>query len=177
MVAAGLSPRTVNKYIEYVRLVVASLVDNNPGEPIFERKWNRKEMGLPKVRKKDQRRPSLTTEIVNALICKADSEKERVLYVLLAATGLRISEALALETKHFTNSGRTIVVEQQVERDEPVIRIELKRMLEIVRLTCIRTLQSTCNRIPPEKAACCLPPATAHHICTTISKSVGSRRS
>src|SRR5208283_2502794 len=50
---------------------------------------------------------------------KADSEKERVLYVLLAATGLRISEALALETKHFTNNGRTIVVEQQVERDEP----------------------------------------------------------
>jgi integrase len=126
MVAAGLSPRTVNKYAEYVRLVVASLVDNNTGEPIFERKWNRKLMGLPKVRKKDQRRPSLTTDVVNALIRKAESEKERVLYVLLAATGLRISEALALETKHFTNNGRTIVVKQQVERDEPVIRTELK---------------------------------------------------
>jgi len=88
MVAAGLSPRTVNKYVEYVRLVVASLVDNNTGEPIFERKWNRKVMGLPKVRKKEQRRPALTAGTVNALISKADLEKERVLYVLLAATGL-----------------------------------------------------------------------------------------
>ena len=126
MIAAKLSPRTVNKYVEYVRLVVASLVDHNTGEPILERKWNRKVMGLPKVRKKDQRRPALTTQIVNALITKAESEKERVLYVLLASTGLRISEALALETRHFTNNGRTIVVDQQVERDEPVVRIELK---------------------------------------------------
>jgi len=126
MVAAGLSPRTVNKYAEYVKLVVASLVDNNTGEPIFERKWNRKLMGLPKVRKKDQRRPSLTANVVNALISKANSEKERVLYVLLASTGLRISEALALEIKHFTNNGRTIVVKQQVERDKPVVRTELK---------------------------------------------------
>lgn len=126
MVVAGLSPRTVNKYAEYVRLVVASLVDNNTGEPIFERKWNRKVMGLPKVRKKDQRRPSLTTEVVNALISKAESEQERVLYVLLAATGLRISEALALETKHFINGGMTIVIAQQVARNEPVLTSELK---------------------------------------------------
>ena len=45
------------------------------------------------------------------------SVQEQALYVLLAATGMRISEALALETHHFTNNGRTIVVEQQVEKD------------------------------------------------------------
>ena len=43
--------------------------------------------------------------------------QEQALYVLLAATGMRISEAFALETHHFTNNGRTIVVEQQVEKD------------------------------------------------------------
>jgi integrase len=48
------------------------------------------------------------------------------LYVLLAATGLRISEALALEARHFINGGRTIVIEQQVDKDCPVIVDVLK---------------------------------------------------
>ena len=46
--------------------------------------------------------------------------------MLLAATGMRISEALALETRHFINGGRTIVVEQQVEKDCPRIKTKLK---------------------------------------------------
>jgi len=32
-----------------------------------------------------------------------------------------VSEALAVENKHFTNNGRTIAVEQQVEKDSPKI--------------------------------------------------------
>jgi integrase len=39
---------------------------------------------------------------------------------------MRISEALALETKHFINGGRTIVVEQQVMKDHPCIKKKLK---------------------------------------------------
>ena len=46
---------------------------------------------------------------------------EQALYVLLAATGMRISEALALETKHFVNDGQTIV-----DRDTPRIVRYLK---------------------------------------------------
>jgi integrase len=52
---------------------------------------------------------------------KDSKGQKQALYVLLAATGMRISEALALETKHFTNGGRTIEVRQQVERDTPRI--------------------------------------------------------
>jgi integrase len=52
--------------------------------------------------------------------------QEQALYVLLAATGLRISEALALETKHITNDGRTIEVRQQVDREKPQIVPYLK---------------------------------------------------
>jgi len=51
---------------------------------------------------------------------------EQALYVLLAATGMRISEALALETKHFVNDGQTIEVSQQVDRDTPRIVRYLK---------------------------------------------------
>ena len=52
--------------------------------------------------------------------------EEQALYVLVAATGMRISEALALEAKHFINDGRTIEVNQQVDRDTPRIVPYLK---------------------------------------------------
>jgi len=39
---------------------------------------------------------------------------------------MRISEALALEKKHFINNGRTIEVRQQVDRDKPIISKYLK---------------------------------------------------
>jgi hypothetical protein len=51
---------------------------------------------------------------------------EQALYVLLAAAGMRISEALALEKEHFVNDGQTIVVSQQVDRDMPRIVRYLK---------------------------------------------------
>jgi integrase len=48
------------------------------------------------------------------------------LYVLLAATGMRVSEALAVDSGNFINDGRTILVEQQVEKDSPRIVKYLK---------------------------------------------------
>jgi len=41
---------------------------------------------------------------VNQLVNESEGE-EQALYVLLGATGLRISEALALETRHLVNGG------------------------------------------------------------------------
>jgi integrase len=46
---------------------------------------------------------------------------EQALYVLLGATGMRISEALAVQTKHLVNDGRTIQVREQVDHDRPRI--------------------------------------------------------
>jgi integrase len=74
---------------------------------------------------KNQKRPTLKAAVVTLLIAGSEGQ-EQVLYVLLAATGMRISEALALETKHFINGGRTIVVEQQVMKDRPRIVSYLK---------------------------------------------------
>ena len=48
------------------------------------------------------------------------------MYVLLAATGMRVSEALAVDSGNFINDGRTILVEQQVEKDSPRIVKYLK---------------------------------------------------
>jgi integrase len=121
----SLSARSVNTYVEYVQQIVASLKDGETGEPIHRRKWDSSVMDLPLVNSKEQRRPSLKARAVNQLVQESDCE-ERALYVLLAATGMRISEALALESKHFINDGRTIEVMQQVDRDKPRIVSYLK---------------------------------------------------
>jgi integrase len=82
-------------------------------------------MDLPIVNPKRQRRPALRLDAINTLVCRSTGD-EQALYVLLAATGMRISEALALETKHFVNDGQTIAVSQQVGRDTPRIVRYLK---------------------------------------------------
>src|ERR1700730_16483065 len=121
----SLSARSVNKYVEYIQQIVASLKDGETGEPIHRRKWDSTVMDLPVVNQRLQRRPSLKVHAVNKLVAESKG-KEQALYVLLGATGMRISEALALETKHFLNSGRTIEVCQQVDRDNPRIVTYLK---------------------------------------------------
>jgi len=121
----SLSARSVNTYVEYVQQVVGSLRDGETGEPIHRRKWDSSVMDLPLVNSKQQRRPSLKAGAVNQLVRESDGE-EQALYVLLGATGMRISEALALESKHFINGGRTIEVQQQVDRDTPRIVNYLK---------------------------------------------------
>jgi len=116
----SLSARTVNKYVEYVEQIVASLKDGRTGEPIHPRKWDTSVMDLPVVNPKRQRRPALRLDAINTLVLNSEGN-EQALYVLLAATGMRISEVLALEAKHFVNDGRTIQVCQQVDRDRPRI--------------------------------------------------------
>jgi integrase len=125
MVAAGLSPRTCEKYCLYAKQIVDSKLAPN-GEPLYPRKWNNDVIDLPVVVYSKQKRPALKVDGINALIAAAESDEERYLYVLLAATGMRISEALALESRHFINGGRTIVVEQQVEKDCPRVKMKLK---------------------------------------------------
>ena len=82
-------------------------------------------MDLPVVEHSKQKRPSLKADPISKLI-QGSSSQEQALYVLDAATGMRVSEALAIETKHFINGGRTILVEQQVEKDCPCIVARLK---------------------------------------------------
>ncbi|MGA9885606.1 MAG: hypothetical protein WBQ34_17955 [Candidatus Acidiferrales bacterium] len=77
-------------------------------------------MDLPVVKYSEQKRPSLKAKAISGIIASS-SGQEQVLYVLLAATGMRISEALALETRHFINDKRTISVEQQVDKNAPRI--------------------------------------------------------
>jgi integrase len=125
LVKSGLAPETIRKYVEYVKKVISSKLAPN-GEPLYPRVWNATVMDLPLVVYSKQKRPALKAEGISALMDAAESDEEKYLYVLLAATGMRVSEALALEARHFFNSGRTIVVEQQVDKDRPRIVNYLK---------------------------------------------------
>lgn len=108
MSQAGFSPKTMRNYIQVVKMVVASAVDKE-GERLHPRQWNHEFIDLPLVT--EQRRPGLTAEEVATIVSAAEGQL-RVLYSLLAGTGLRIGEALALEVADI--SGSVITVRQGV---------------------------------------------------------------
>jgi len=82
MCASGLRPRTVNKYVEYIKQVVKSLKAPN-GEPVHKRTWDADTMDLPVVEYSEQKRPSLKAAVVSNLIGGSNGQ-EQALYVLLA---------------------------------------------------------------------------------------------
>lgn len=110
--AAGLAPKTIVSYCAVVKLVVASAVTAE-GEQIYKRTWNHEFVGLPIVDNNKLRRPTLTANEVSNVISNA-SERYAVLFALLAGTGLRIGEALALKTTNIASDGRTISVERSM---------------------------------------------------------------
>ena len=97
MDAGGLSPKSIANYVQIVKSIVGSLRNPKNGEPIYQRKWDAEFMDMPEI--KGQCQPwFLTAAEVTKLIALSQGW-ERAFYVFLGATGLRISEALALEAR------------------------------------------------------------------------------
>jgi integrase len=112
MVAANLSPKTIVSYTQVVKLVVASAVNEN-GDQIHPRMWNSAFVGIPIVDKTKQRRPTVTqTELEEILTSVKD--RYRVLFALLAGTGLRFGEAVGLKTTDFGPECRILHVNRSV---------------------------------------------------------------
>jgi integrase len=91
-----------------VKMVVGSAIGDD-GEEVYPRKWNHEFIDLPEVER--QRTPTFTPEEVQQIISNAEGQFA-VLYALLAASGIRIGEALALEVNHFL--GRTLSIRQSI---------------------------------------------------------------
>jgi integrase len=91
-----LSPSTINQVFNVVKAVIASAVDSD-GNERYPRKWNHDFLDLPVVNKGDVDAPIVTPEQVNAAILSTSGQFQAML-VLLAASGLRIGECLALTT-------------------------------------------------------------------------------
>lgn len=103
--AADLKPKTIVEIVGVAKWVVASAIDTN-GKQKFPREWNHDFMDLPVVESDKQDRPTVDAEHVAACIQKATSERYRTLYALLAGTGLRIGEALAI---HIEDGNHTTI--------------------------------------------------------------------
>jgi hypothetical protein len=119
MKANGLASASMNSYMTIVKSIMKSVTDPETGEPVFNRRWNSTFLDLPVV--ENVKTPCLTTAQIETMLEDAKYTWERLLYIVLAATGLRISEALALEWKHLVNDGRTFVVDQKVNRFGKVV--------------------------------------------------------
>ena len=93
-------------------MVVASAV-NKEGEEVYPRKWNHELMDMPVVETAKQNTPCFSPEIMSGLAAWK-KERERMVFILCGATGLRIGEALGLEIdKHISPDFLTISIEQK----------------------------------------------------------------
>ena len=91
----GLSASTINGMVSLVKQIVASAVDTN-GNQLHPRTWNSDFMDLPVISQRSQTAPVATAKGVQQAISRAPGQ-EKALYALLAGSGLRIGEALALK--------------------------------------------------------------------------------
>jgi integrase len=108
-----LSPKSIDNYAQVVKAVVASAVDKE-WEQIYPRKWNHAFIDMPIVQKTEQSTPSFSTEVMSGL-ATWKKVRERTVFILSGASGLRIGEALGLEIdKHISPDFLTISVEQKV---------------------------------------------------------------
>lgn len=121
-----LSPKSISNYVQIVKMVVASAVTED-GEPMYPRKWNHQFIDLPIVDKKEQHTPCFSAETVTALVATATKEWERVLYILCAASGLRIGEALGIDIGHISPSRSTIQIRQKVRKCRVEDSLKTKR--------------------------------------------------
>ena len=112
MAAAGLSAKTIVNYTQVVKFVVASAVDED-GEQIYPRKWNHDFVGLPVVKKEEQHRPTVTESELGEILTSAKG-RYNMLFTLLAGTGLRIGEALALKNTDVSSDCRVLFVRRSI---------------------------------------------------------------
>lgn len=93
-------------------MVVASAA-NSQGEELYPRKWNHEFIDMPLVEQSKQNTPSFSSEVMTGL-ANWKKPRERMLFILGGAAGLRIGEALGIEIdKHISSDFLTVHVRQK----------------------------------------------------------------
>jgi integrase len=116
MAAGNLAAKTIVSYSLVVKMVVASAVDSE-GEQIYPRKWNHDFVGMPIVEPSKQPRPTVTVAEVESILVNA-KPRYAPLFALLAGTGLRIGEALALKRADLSPDCRLLFVRRSIWRGQ-----------------------------------------------------------
>jgi len=124
--AEKLSAKTINELAAVVKQVVGSVVDQD-GSKVYRREWNHNFIDMPVV--SNQSQPCVTANDVERCIKDAASDQERILYAVLAATGLRIAETLSIHV-----NGREDQTSWNPERQAIDVRSSIFNSQEICRL-------------------------------------------
>jgi len=91
--------KTIKNYFFVIKSTVASAKHKSTRKPLFPVAWDNDVLLMPKVNPKKQKRPTFTAKQVTQIIERAVGQF-RVLFIVLAATGLRISEILGLKIEN-----------------------------------------------------------------------------
>ena len=119
------SEKTIVEYFRVLRKVIASALDGN-FNPVHHRSWNLAAIGLPRVNPRKQRRPTFTAKEMTTLLSKAEGQY-RMIYFFCVVTGLRVSEAVAVEIdKHIEPDCSIVRVRQQREKRANRVKEHLK---------------------------------------------------
>src|SRR5947199_632801 len=126
MVEGGLSPKSVSNYSQVVKIVMKSVRDEK-GQRVFNVEWDHEYIEMPVVNPQKQRRPSFTGDVVTAIVENTDEQKYRVLFALLASSGLRFGEALGLNINNISPDCSTIKIVQKAWGSEVQDRLKTVR--------------------------------------------------
>jgi integrase len=119
------SEKTIVEYFRVLRKVIASALDGN-FNPVHHRSWNLAAISLPRVNPRKQRRPTFTAKEMTTLLSNAEGQY-RMIYFFCVATGLRVSEAVAIEIdKHIEPDCSIVRVRQQREKRANRVKEHLK---------------------------------------------------
>jgi integrase len=111
------SDKTVTETFRVFKTVVAS-AKGEKLKQVYPREWDLAYIGLPKVSKREQHRPTFTAKEVVHIIKSCKRAIYRVAVVLLVTTGVRIAELLALEIgKHISPDCTVVYIRQQRSRE------------------------------------------------------------
>lgn len=114
MAAAGLSAKTIVNHAAVVKLVLASAV-NADGDQLYPRVWNHDFIGLPIVKTEEQYRPTVTESELGEILASAKG-RYFALFALLAGSGLRIGEALAVKDTSLSPDCQIVYVRKSIWR-------------------------------------------------------------
>ena len=110
------SDKTICEYYKVFTQVIASAKDEK-AKQVFPREWNLVYIALPMVCQREQHCPTLEPEEVETVLSKCKRFIYQMVAALLACTGIRISELLALEIrKHISADCTVISIRQQRDK-------------------------------------------------------------
>jgi integrase len=110
------SDKTIVEFFKVFTRVIASAKDEKLRQ-VYPREWDLAYIGLPRVSKREQHRPTFTAKEIVHIIESCKKAIYRIAVVSLVGTGIRIAELLALEVgKHISSDCTVVYIRQQRTR-------------------------------------------------------------